>query len=615
MTDIIHVPLNRLALWDGNVRKTDIHVGLDELAQSIKAHGLLQSLVVRKAKRGKFEIVAGQRRYLALKQLVDNGDLAKDFAIPCALANDHFDAGEISLAENVVRAPMHPADQFEAFRAIIDSGATVTDVAARFGISEGIVTKRLKLGRLSPVILDAYRNGDIDLEVTQAFTVSDDHAAQERVLAGLPDWNRDPYDIRSALTTDEVPTSDKRVRFIGIEAYRDAGGIIRQDLFSEEGEGYLADSILLDRLVREKLSSESENLSAEGWSWVDIVPDADYSSFAAFKRLYPESAELPDEDQSELDRLSQEYDELADSDNADEDRLQELEQRIDELNGRECWPAATLAIAGAILSIDRRGELRIERGLVRKQDAHKLAANACETDPDASPAPGAKGLSARLVEDLTAQQSAAIGAELLSRPDVALASVVHALLLDAFYPGNGVGSCLKIDGRTPGLSGYMAKPKASLAVAAIERERERLGDRLPGIPHNLFGWLLERTRDELLELLSFVAATSIDSVLRKSDDPNSSRLDHAKLLAQAVELDMTRWFKPTAESYFSRIDRAQILTAIDEAAGSHAPALEKLKKAELASRAEALVAGSSWLPQPLRIAVNDNADAQSEAAE
>lgn len=151
MTDIIHVPLNRLTLWDGNVRKTDINVGIDELAQSIKAHGLLQSLVVRKGRRGKFEIVAGQRRHLALKMLAESGDLAKDCAIPCALASEDLDPAEVSLAENVVRAPMHPADQFEAFRAIIDGGATVADVAARFGITEAVVTKRLKLGRLSPV--------------------------------------------------------------------------------------------------------------------------------------------------------------------------------------------------------------------------------------------------------------------------------------------------------------------------------------------------------------------------------------------------------------------------------------------------------------------------------
>lgn len=616
MTDIIHVPLNRLALWDGNVRKTDINVGIDELAQSIKAHGLLQSLVVRKGRRGKFEIVAGQRRHLALKMLAESGDLAKDCAIPCALASEDLDPAEVSLAENVVRAPMHPADQFEAFRAIIDGGATVADVAARFGITEAVVTKRLKLGRLSPVILDAYRNGDIDLEAAQAFTVSDDHAAQDRVLAELPEWNRDPSDIRSALTADEVPTSDKRVRYVGLEAYRIAGGAIRQDLFSDENEGYLQDVALLDRLVRQNLSAESAQLQAEGWNWVEIVPDADYAFLAGFKRLYPESAELSDEDHAELTRLSQDYDDLAESNDVDEDRLQAIEQRIDELNGRAFWPAATLSVAGAVIALDYHGDLRIERGLVRKQDVQKLGTNTAGTDSAKAPASRSKGLPASLVEDLTAQQSAAIGVELLSRPDVALASVVHALLLDAFYPGTGVASCLKIAARTAGLPGYMAKREASAALSAINRQRERLGDRLPGNPGDLFDWLLERTRDELLELLSCVAATSIDSVQRKADDPRSPRLDHARSLAKAVQLDITSWFTPSAETYFSRIDRAQILAAIDEATGSHAPALEKLKKADLASRAEALVAVTGWLPEPLRIAVNDNRDgAQSEAAE
>jgi len=616
MTDIIHLPLNRLVLWDGNVRKTDIHTGIDELAQSIKAHGLLQSLVVRKGRRGKFEIVAGQRRYLALRQLMDAGDLAKDYAVPCSLAASEIDAAEISLAENVMRAPMHPADQFEAFRAIIDDGATIADVAARFGVAEAVVAKRLKLGRLSPVVLDAYRRDEIDLEAAQAFTISDDHEAHERVLAELPDWNRDADSIRAALTSEEVPTSDKRVRFVGIDAYRDAGGTMRQDLFSENDNGYLQDSVLLDRLVREKLSTEAAKVSTEGWSWVDIVPDADYGFFAGFTRLYAEPAALSDTDQAEVDRLSQEYDAMMEADDADEQSLSDLEQCIVELRGEDVWPPETLAVAGAIVALDYRGDLRIERGLIRKEDARKLAAKSVATDLAALLMPKEKGLSSRLIEDLTAQQSAALGAELLAHPDIALASVVHALLADVFYRGRRVDSCIRISGRHAGLTSFMAKPEASTALTAVERERDRLGHHLPGDPRNLFDWLLNRTHDELLDLLAFVAAMSIDSVQRKTEDPRSSRLDHAQRLAHAMKLDMTRWFTPTAESYFSRIGRSQILAAIDEATGSHAPALEKLKKVDLASRAETLVAGTSWLPETLRITVNGNRDCdQSEAAE
>lgn len=617
MTEFIHVPLNRLALWEGNVRKTDRNVGIDELAASIAAHGLLQSLVVRKGKRGKYDIVAGQRRLLALQSLVKDGILAKDTGIPCVLSDDATDATELSLAENIVRAPMHPADQFDAFRVLIDAGASVADVAARFGIAETTVAKRLKLARLSPVILDSYRKGEIDLEAAQAFTASDDHVAQERVLSELPDWNRDADTIRGALTAEDVSTSDKRVRLVGVDAYQAAGGVIRQDLFDEDGTGYLTDVALLDRLVAGKLSAIRGEVSAEGWAWVEIVPETDYAFFSRFKRLYPERAELSDAEQAEFDQLSAEYDELVDSDEDQDQRIAEIDDRIEALTGAEIWPAETLAVAGAVVTIDYEGDLRIERGLVRKEDAHKLAV---ETDQTASSgtsrASQSGGLSPKLVEDLTAQHSAAIGAELLARPDIALAAVVHAFVLDTFYLGHGIDSCLKVSARIAPLQSAMAQPETSKALTALDQERDRIGDRLPGNPRDLWTWLIERSRDELLDLLAFLAATTIDAVQRKGDASQASRLEHAKALAEAVQLDMTAWFSPTAESYFSRVTRDQILVAIDEAKGSHGPALEKLKKSDLAARAEQLLAGTAWLPLPLRIVVNDNSNRDlAQAAE
>lgn len=51
--------------------------------------------------------------------------------MPCVIADGEIDESELSLAESVVRMPMHPADQFEAFRDLIDGGASVADVAAR----------------------------------------------------------------------------------------------------------------------------------------------------------------------------------------------------------------------------------------------------------------------------------------------------------------------------------------------------------------------------------------------------------------------------------------------------------------------------------------------------
>ena len=102
----------------------------------------------------------------------------------CRIVPGSADSVEISLTENVVRAPMHPADQFEAFRALVDDGNSVADIAARFGISETAVKQRLRLSRVSPTVFrGAYRSGDLTLEQVQAFAVSDDHAHQNLIYS------------------------------------------------------------------------------------------------------------------------------------------------------------------------------------------------------------------------------------------------------------------------------------------------------------------------------------------------------------------------------------------------------------------------------------------------
>jgi ParB family chromosome partitioning protein len=542
--------------------------------------------------------------------------------VPCLLASDTVNGTELSLAENAIRAPMHPADQFEAFAKLIDDGATVSEIAARFGLSELSVTQRLKLGRLSPVILTAYRDGEIGLDAAQAFAVTDDHEAQERVYEQLSEWSRQPHSIRRALTSGEIPTSDKRVRFVGIDAYIAAGGAIRQDLFSDDDEGYILDAALLDRLVAEKLKTEATTVAAEGWKWVDTATEADYQTLARFAHRQPDRADLSDDAQAELDRLSTEYDGLVEADEPDEETLDDLQQRIDAISETALsWSPETLAMSGALVTLDHDGDLRIERGLVRKEDMPK-ASERHDTDDaaDGEPQLHGPGLSPKLIEDLTAEKSAGIAAELIGRPSVALAAVVHALLLEVFHPGYGTHSCLKLRLQHPGLAFSMAKPDTSKALAALMAEKERLGEWLPGNPADLWTWCMNRRDDELLSLLAFAAGYAVDATRHKSDRADADRLVHADCLARAVTLDMAQWYKPTAEGYFNRIRRAQIMASIDEAKGGHGPALERLKKTELAQRAEAQITGTGWLPEPLRIgeppvAVNDNRDHLTEAAE
>jgi ParB family chromosome partitioning protein len=98
------------------------------------------------------------------------------------------------------------------------------------------------------------------------------------------------------------------------------------------------------------------------------------------------------------------------------------------------------------------------------------------------------GISPRLVQDLTAQKSAAIGAELMSRPDVALAAVVHCLTLRVWYSGSDTDSCLELLRGPFSLRRSLTAPEACHGFGAVEQERERLGDRLPGNPAELWQW-------------------------------------------------------------------------------------------------------------------------------
>lgn len=613
------IALNRLEPWKGNVRKTGTKEGLDELIASIAAHGLLQSLVVREIANGKFAVIAGRRRLFALRALAKDGKIAEDFPIPCRIVTSETDASEISLAENVVRVVMHPADQFEAFRTIIDNGATIADVAARFGVSEDLVEKRLKLGRLSPAILKAYRAGDIDLEDAQAFAVSDDRAAQERVFCELSPHQLRPNLIRRALTEGEVPVTDRRARFVGLDAYSDAGGIVRRDLFADQDGVYLQDATLLDRLVREKLEAASSEIRSEGWSWVEPAPEFGYPDSARFKQAYPERIRLPKKERAALDRLCKQYDKLAESvdPHADDDpavtaKLSELQTQIDALEAKtERWSAQTLSHAGVIVTIDHDGALDVRRGLIRPEDVRKAKAaakaEAVSDDDGTEPAakPAAFGLSAALLTELTAHRSAAISAALCEKPDIALAAVVHALLLGVIRSGGRGASCLQISIEFTGLERHLGDASACKGFGSLSNFLHSVGERVPGDPADLWHWCLNLSREVLLDLLAVCAASAVDCILRKGERAGSERIKHADALAQALALNMSDWYEPTADGYFSRIGKPQVVDAYKQAKGTDpAPAWLKLKKPDLAKHVAKAIAGTGWLPEVLRTAHN-----------
>jgi ParB family chromosome partitioning protein len=602
------IPLNRLTPSPANVRKTGMGIGIDELAASIAAHGLLQNLQVRPGKGGKFEVVAGGRRLAALKLLAKQKALSKLAEIGCNVLDDGEDPVEIGLAENIIRLAMHPADQFDAFKAMADQGKGPEEIAARFGCTPAVVRQRLKLATVSPRLMDIYRAGEMNLDQLMAFTVSDDHAAQEAAWFDQP--SHSPSGIRRALTITQVEADDALALFVGVEAYAAAGGPINRDLFQPEHEGYLTDPALLDRLAVAKLNTEAEAIRAEGWAWVEAMLHCDYATLRSYGRVAPEQQPLTDEQAQELDRFSGEYDALHAEHGDDPEpeiwrQLEDLSDRIDALSsGNVVWTPEIMARSGVIVSIASDGALDIERGLIRPEDRAKTPAPASDEDGEGdAPSPVPSGLSDRLTEDLTAHRTAALRIMLADNPALALVSVVHALALPLFYGSSAyrTGSSLDLRITSADLASSADGIADSAAGRAMDERHAAWRSRMPEDADAFWGWLLTQSTDRLMGLLAVCAGMSVNAVHKRQDRADAPRLAHADQLADALGLDMTQWWQPTAAGFFGRIAKSRILEAVAEGfSKGAADNLAKLKKDVLAQRAEAKLGGTGWLPAVLR---------------
>jgi ParB family chromosome partitioning protein len=302
----IFVPLNMLKKSPRNVRKVEHTAAeVESLAASIAGNGMLQNLVVEPERdgdgreTGHYFVTIGEGRRLAQLLRVKRRQIKKNDLVRCVLDTEH-DAHEISLAENVIRSAMHPADEYEAFALLHnEKGMAADDIAARFGVTPAVVRQRLKLAAVSPALVTLYRQDEMTLEQLMAFTVTDDHARQQEVWQSLG-WDKGADGIRRALTEGQVATTDRRSVFVGHDAYTEAGGVITRDLFDEENGGYFADPALLDRLVLTKLEYEAEGVRAEGWAWVMVTPEFDHRATSGMRRVYPTAPEVSAKTRSDL---------------------------------------------------------------------------------------------------------------------------------------------------------------------------------------------------------------------------------------------------------------------------------------------------------------------------
>ena len=379
---MILVPLSRLVLrpTGRNVRKTTPRMSVPQLAASIQRVGLLQNLIVISAADGEhYEVVAGGRRLAALKLLAKKHRIAKDWDVPCLRVADGT-ARTASLTENVQREAMHPADQFEAFAALVAEGRPIEDIAADFSVTPLVVQRRLKLANVSPRLMADYRADAVTLDQLMALAVTDDHASQDAAFYDAPQWQRSPSALRERITEREIDAyRHPLVRFIGLGTYEAAGGGVRRDLFAEGDAGvYLSDAALLERLAQDKLAGIAAEVGREGWAWVDATPAATYADLQAFQRA-PKERRAPNKREAQrIEKLQEKMRAIGEAvdaatDAEDEDKADALQEEGEALgeqlqaleDGLQGYAPNVKAAARPNVTIHRNGEELIQRGLLR----------------------------------------------------------------------------------------------------------------------------------------------------------------------------------------------------------------------------------------------------------
>ena len=413
---IREIPLSRLVLAPENKRRTPPDPRDDaQLKALIAAVGLLENLIVRTdpgsgepaparepggqagAEDGRYAVVAGGRRLKALQELAAEGALDADHPVPCQIRSGDVETAEISLAENVGRCAMHPADQVAAFSELADAGRSVADIATRFGLSERLVEQRLRLGNAAPELLDAYRAGEIDLEALKAFAVTAD---RERQMAVWEQVSAQPYrpsaaQVKRLLTEERVPGGTAIARFVGVDAYEAAGGQVMRDLFADEHEHgvWFEDPVLLEKLATDKLQAAADELATR-WKWAVPMIEANWSDTASYGRIEPQPGVPTDEEKAESEKLETRYDELRgmDDDEWTEALVEEaerIEARLDEIEGaveaRAVFRREDFAMAGCIVTVGNDGALQLIAGLVKPEDMPKT------TEADQTPAQPGNG--------------------------------------------------------------------------------------------------------------------------------------------------------------------------------------------------------------------------------
>lgn len=637
------IPLNKLVQSPRNVRRHSDAAADAELKASIAARGLLQNLIVRPAAKGKFEVEAGERRRRAMLELVADKTLPRDHAVTCLVIEDADEvAVETSLAENFHRLAMNPADEAQAFAALVEGDASSEDVARRFGLTVRFVEGRLRLARLAPIVFEALASGEITLDMAKAFGATSDQEIQARVFEQVTSayYAPSPDSIRRMVLSGTVRGSDPRARLVGRDAYLASGGRIERELFDDDDSESWVDVALLESLAQARMEEHASAVAAEqGLAWVKPTLDtyASHDLVGGLVRLPAEPAPLTEAEIARLDELDASYDEhavvLEDEESAEEAvaaaeaAIEAIERECQDIRNRPPVLAPELkAEAGMILTLSRDGTPVLQPVFYGE---HKDEAEAGDDGIEVVTWDGGEGrrrsaLSKRLVDELAMQRRDVLALHMASDPGLALDFMVFTLA-DADTHDWRSRSATTLRGGAPAgpIVGFEAKDAPATAALAEFRtgldESWRSGEDAAA-RFDAFRLLSDGDR---AAWLGFVIARTLEASLNMSGERRSAFQDH---LGSLIGIDTAQWWRPTAANYFDRVSKQVILEALADVGGTELSArFASVKKADLAASAERVFAGTyiteaevreralAWVPDVMRFASSSPTEPEAEA--
>lgn len=625
------IPLKKLVPSPRNVRKSSDVLADLQLRADIAARGLLQNLVVRKSKRGKFEVEAGGRRLAALQSLAEDGTLPENHEVTClVIEGEESEVREASLAENFQRLAMNPADEAQAFASIIDAGSTTEDVARRFGLTVRFVEGRLRLAALAPCVFEALAEGTITLDMAKAYGAISDVERQAHVYAELQNaWYQiTPDTIRRMVLDATVRGCDPRAVLVGRDAYIGAGGRIERELFDDDASESWIDVALLEDLAHKAMEEAAARTAQEhGLAWVrpTLGNYVSHDLVVGLSRLPSEPAPMTEQDVEELGELEADYDRVAavlEDEDSDEDEVAKAEKElvvIDRamraLNDRPPVLADDLKSgAGAFLVLSRNGEPTLVPQYYTETEVITNDDGAIEAVEDGGTAtPKGSSLSQRLLDELAMQRRDILAIHLANDPALSLDLMVFTLAdADAHDWRAKKASTLvgaKATGPVTGFEAKDAPASAALAEFAGSLDESWRAGTSDVERFARFQALSDEARSAWLGHV--VSRTLVASLA--CEDERSVPLHEA--LGSLLEIETAHWWRPTAANYFDRVAKARTLEALDAAGGPELVSrYAASKKAELARAAERIFSGNfigevevkeraqAWVPPIMRFA-------------